>query len=173
MPVKRSTKPRRRRDKRSPGRYAAELLGCLAALTLGLWIGLPFLEPQSECITDSWCLSSHEEPLSFAILIVTSLVLGLAATAAGLALAFWMLGHRHARALYGVFFGALGLFGGSVWLAVVPAAERTETVHVPIIAAVSTLAGAALIRSWWRHPPPDTEADTEANVGEGPHPDDS
>lgn len=147
------TKPGRRRRRPGIVRRTAEAVGVLTALTAALWGGLPFLEPQSECITASWCISSHDEPLTYAMLFVISLVLGLTAMAVGGSVALWMLRHRHARALYGAFFGGLAAFGGGVWCAVVPAEERLETLHVPILACLLALAGAALIRSWWRSPP--------------------
>jgi hypothetical protein len=108
------------------------LLG-MAALTAVLAVGLPYAPPVEECVTASWCLSSHEEPLSFAVLAVVSLLLAVGASGVGFALARVALESSWRWQLVGGGFVALGLFGIAVWAMVSSPEERAATWHVVVI----------------------------------------
>lgn len=127
-------------------------------LVLALWAGLPHGDRLDECITATWCIDSHTQPVQFALLIVATFALVPVGAWLGLRLALWMLEHRHRKALFGWFFVVLGGAGGTIWLLTVPPGDRGETLHVAIIAAVFGVAGVATL--FWpgrRHDPLDRD----------------
>lgn len=89
----------------------------------------------TECITDTWCLSSRADWWLLALLQTALLVLVAVAARLALAWAFRMLASPRRHWWFLLFFAALGVFGIAVWFATVPRAEWLAMAHIPAIGA--------------------------------------
>jgi hypothetical protein len=105
--------------------WVAAAYAALAALNL--------LTPAyTECVSDSWCLSSRADWWLLALLQLALLLLGLAAAGLALIWAFRMLASPRRHVWFLLFFVVLGASGTLVWFATVPRAQWGAFVHVPI-----------------------------------------
>ena len=89
----------------------------------------------TECITDSWCLSSRRDWWLLALAQTAFLTLAAIAARFALAWAFRMLASPRRHWWFLLFFAALGLFGIAVWFATVPRAQWGAFAHIPAIGA--------------------------------------
>lgn len=133
-----------------PQRLRRSKIAWLVGGYTGIWLINRFTTPYTECITDSWCISSRQDtwvmsalPLVMLVMMWVAAIIAMHATIAALSSP-----HRHWYALG--FFVGLGGFGLVTWFLVVPPADRLEFIHIPIIGAF--FAGIGGLMFWGFNP---------------------
>jgi hypothetical protein len=102
---------------------------------LGL-VALNRLAPgYTECVTDSWCLSSRDDGWLLSLLQIAFLILIVVAARFAFAWAIRMLASPRRHWWFLLFFSALGLAGIAAWLATVPREQWLAFAHIPAIGA--------------------------------------
>lgn len=100
-----------------------------------------FAPAYTECVADSWCLSSRADWWLLALFQTALLVLAAVAARLTLAWAIHMLASPRRHWWLLLFFAALGQFGIAAWFATVPHAQWLEFVHIPVIGALCIALG--------------------------------
>lgn len=129
-----------------PRRLRRSKIAWLIGGYTGIWLINRFTTPYTECITDSWCISSREDtwvmsalPLVLLFMIWLAALIARRFTIAALASP-----HRHWYACG--FFVGLGSIGLVTWFLVVPPVDRLEFIHIPIISAFFAGIGGLMFR---------------------------
>lgn len=133
----------------SPLRRWRLLIG-LAAIYVFLLVVNSVTAEYSECITDSWCISSKRDLHVMSALQSLSISLIVLAFLAGLRIVKAMLASKHRHWWLLLFFSVLSVGGACVWLLTSTPAERSATAHIPFIAAFIFLTGVALFFGYRR-----------------------
>ena len=125
----------------------------IAWLTLGytgIWLINRFTTPYTECITETWCISSREDTwVMSALPLVLLVMIWVAARLAGyLVIAALDSPRLHWYAC--AFFVGLASIGVVTWFLVVPPADRLEFIHIPILGAF--FAGIGGLMFWGFNP---------------------
>lgn len=89
----------------------------------------------TECITDSWCLSSRGDWWLLALLQAGLLALLVVALRFGRLWAMCMLASPRRHWWFFIFFAVLGLGGIAAWLTTVPRGQWLDFAHIPAIGA--------------------------------------
>lgn len=88
-----------------------------------------------ECVTDSWCLSSHSETWLLSLLQLAFLILAVVAARFAFLWAIRMLASPRRHWWFLLFFAAVGCTGIAAWFATVPRAQWGAFAHIPAIGA--------------------------------------
>jgi LPXTG-motif cell wall-anchored protein len=104
-----------------------------------------FTGEYTECITDSWCISSKDDLLLMSAFQTLFIVIVAFAIRYAFIFAVWMITSKHANIWTAIFFFMLGILGIAAYLLTVPADDKIEFVHIPIIAGVIILIGFAFL----------------------------
>ena len=122
-----------------------QFLGVLGAIYLVLFVFFRFASEATMFVTDSWRISSKEDPFLYPLVQVLTLVLVLLGIWLGLWLAYRMLLSDYRRYWFGGFFALLGGAGIAIWASVSDANERSETWHIPVIGGGLIALGLAFV----------------------------
>ncbi len=95
----------------------------------------------TECVTDSWCLSSRDDGWLLSLLQIAFLILVVVAAWLAFAWAIRMLASPRRHWWFLLFFAALGLAGIAAWIATVPRAQWGSFAHIPAIGALCVALG--------------------------------
>ena len=111
----------------------------------GAYLGLVALNRiapgYTECVTDSWCLSSRDDGWLLSLLQIAFLILVVVAAWLAFAWAIRMLASPRRHWWFLLFFAALGLAGIAAWIATVPRAQWGSFAHIPAIGALCVALG--------------------------------
>ena len=90
----------------------------------------------TECITDNWCISSKADIWIYSFFQTLGIVIVFFAALFGIAIAKRMLASKYRRILFAGFFLFLAATGLFAYLKFVPAEDKMEFIHIPIIIGV-------------------------------------
>ncbi|MBU43693.1 MAG: hypothetical protein CMN76_10765 [Spirochaetaceae bacterium] len=93
------------------------------------------------CISESWCLSSAENPFGVAGMQTLSFMLVIVGVVLGLRWAIAMLVSPRAYLYFALFFAGLGVFGTTVFYLTGGAGKGIDYIHIPIIGGLCILLG--------------------------------
>ncbi len=131
-----------------PQRLLRSKIAWLIGGYTAIWLINRFTVPYTECITDSWCISSRDDTWVMSALpavLIVLLVIG-ARLAGVLTLAALSSPHRHWYSCG--FFVGLASIGLVTWFLVVPPADRPEFIHIPILSAFFAGIGGLMFRGF-------------------------
>jgi hypothetical protein len=138
------------RRRRSFNSWPVWLLGAYL-----FFVALNRLAPgYTECITDTWCLSSYRDVWLLSLLQLAFLLLALIAARFALLWAFRMLASPRRHWWFLLFFAAIGLFGIAVWIATVPRAQWGQFAHIPTIGVFCVALGVLMYFGFRPRPRP-------------------